>query len=313
MSAVMKYSFLGPLGTFCHQALTQRAPENAELFPCAGERLAMDMVREGRADRAVVPIENSVEGGVNATLDSLGWGKRLQIIGEMIVPVGFTLASREPIKLPEQADQIKRIGTHSHAWAQCRNWMADHLPNTIHVATASTAEAAKRLATDPNCGFDAILSSQIAVEMYGLHQIYQDVADNRGAVTRFVELALPGHVPEPCGADKTTIQVQLPYERAGALLEMLQQFAAHAVNLTRIESRPIAGHPGNYAFSLDIAGHLREERVRAALEGVYRTCRDLRFLGSYPRADHNLTIPAENTSDQDFQQARFWVDQILSK
>ena len=94
-TAVTNYAFLGPVGTFCHQALLQVATADAQLIPCAGERLAMDMVREGKAERAVVPIENSIEGGVSATLDSLGWDKRLQIVTEMIVPVGFTLAVRD--------------------------------------------------------------------------------------------------------------------------------------------------------------------------------------------------------------------------
>ena len=139
-TAVTNYAFLGPVGTFCHQALLQVAPADAQVIPCAGERLAMDMVREGKAERAVVPIENSIEGGVSATLDSLGWDKRLQIVAEMIVPVGFTLAVREGTQLSD----ISRIGTHSHAWAQCRNWVADHLPGAVHVATTSTAESDRK-------------------------------------------------------------------------------------------------------------------------------------------------------------------------
>lgn len=305
----MKYAFLGPKGTFCHQALNQIATQDAEIFPCAGERLAMDMVRRGETERAVVPIENSVEGGVNATLDSLGWGKRLQIINEMVVPVGFTLAVRPGT----DKTAIRRVGTHSHAWAQCRNWMADNLPQAVHIACASTAESARRLAENSECGFDAALASEIAVEMYGLEAIEKDVADNKGAMTRFVELALPGHVGEACGADKTTIQVRLPKDRSGALLEMLQHFSTRGINLTRIESRPVAGKPGQYAFSIDIEGHIREERVRAALSGLYLTCEDLRFLGSYPRADR-VQIPVEpQHQDQAFHAAENWVKAILEK
>lgn len=308
-TAVTNYAFLGPVGTFCHQALLQVAPADAQLFPCAGERLAMDMVREGKAERAVVPIENSIEGGVSATLDSLGWDKRLQIVAEMIVPVGFTLAVRKGTQLSE----ITRIGTHSHAWAQCRNWVADHLPEAVHVATTSTAESARML-SEGDAGFQAVLASGAAVMTYGLTPLYEDVADNPGAVTRFVEVANPGQVPQPCGADKTTIQVRLPNDyRSGALLEMLQQFSARGINLSRIESRPLAGHPGRYVFSIDLDGHVREERVQSALRGLYRISEDLRFLGSYARADQVRNDHAPRTGDRDFQRARGWVDSILQK
>lgn len=308
-TGIKSYAFLGPVGTFCHQALLQVVPADAEMIPCAGERLAMDMVREGKADRAVVPIENSIEGGVSATLDSLGWDKRLQIVAEMLVPVGFTLAVCAGTKLSD----ITRIGTHSHAWAQCRNWVADHLLGAIHVATTSTAESARMLATG-EAGFQAVLASEAAVSTYGLHPLYQDVADNPGAVTRFVEVANPGQVPEACGADKTTIQVRLPNDyRSGALLEMLQQFSARGINLSRIESRPLAGQPGRYVFSIDLDGHIREERVQSALRGLYRISEDLRFLGSYARADQVRNDHAPRTGNSDFQRARAWVDSILGK
>ncbi len=308
-TAVKSYAFLGPVGTFCHQALLQVAAADAEIIPCAGERLAMDMVREGKTERAVVPIENSIEGGVSATLDSLGWDKRLQIVAEMIVPVGFTLAVREGTTLSD----VTRIGTHSHAWAQCRNWVADHLPRAIHVATTSTAESARMLAGG-DAGFQAVLASEAAVSTYGLTTLFKDVADNPGAVTRFVEVANPGQVPEPCGADKTTVQVRLPNDyRSGALLEMLQQFSARGINLSRIESRPLAGQPGRYVFSIDLDGHIKEERVQSALRGLYRISEDLRFLGSYARADRAQNDHSPRTGDDDFQLARGWVDSILHK
>ena len=309
-ASATSYAFLGPVGTFCHQALLQVAPDDAELFPCAGERLAMDMVREGKAQRAVVPIENSIEGGVSATLDSLGWDKRLQIVAEMIVPVGFTLGVRPGTQLSE----IRRIGTHSHARAQSRNSVADNLPNAVHVATTSTAESARILAEEETASFHAVLACSAVVLCYGLTAVFEDVADNHGAVTRFVELANPGHVPEPCGADKTTIQVRLPNDyRSGALLEMLQQFSARGINLSRIESRPLAGQPGRYVFSIDLDGHIREERVQSALRGLYRISEDLRFLGSYARADQIRNDHAPRTGDTDFRRARGWVDSILRK
>ncbi|WP_223875103.1 prephenate dehydratase [Nanchangia anserum] len=308
MTDTPSYAFLGPVGTFCHQALSQVAPPEATIVPCAGERAAMDATRSGRTRYTVVPIENSVEGGVTATLDSLAWGKRLQIVREIVVPVSFTLAARPGVTL----DDVERIGTHSHAWAQCRNWMTDTLPGAQHTPTTSTAEAARLLAEGYD-GFQACLSSAIATSLYGLTTLRADVADNPGAITRFVMLSLPGHLPEPTGADKTTIQVRLPRNHAGALHQLLEQFRTRGVDLTRIESRPVAGQPGAYGFSIDLAGHVCEERVQAALVGVYRTCDDVRFLGSYPRADGRANAIEPGTSDEDFRAARAWVDALFTQ
>ncbi|MDO5747504.1 MAG: prephenate dehydratase [Actinomycetaceae bacterium] len=303
-----RYAFLGPYGTFCHQALTQFVNGKAELIPCAGERVAMDMVREGKAHRAVVPIENTVEGGVTATMDSLANDKRLMILRETTVPVAFTLAVKQGVA----REDITAIGTHPHAWAQCRNWIADHLPGVEHVRTASTASAATLLSEQADPGFQAVLSSAVAVKLCGLDILEADVADNPGAHTRFVELGLPCHVGEPTGADRTTIQVYLPPDRPGLLLTMLEQFSVRGVNLTRIESRPVAGSVGRYSFNIDIDGHIREERVQAALVGLYRTCEDLRFLGSYPKADKQPNFIDVDCHDNDFTQASQWVRSILN-
>lgn len=306
MPASTSYAFLGPFGTFCHQALSCVAGPEDTLVPCTSERAAMDATRRGDTDLSVVPIENSVEGGVSATLDSLAWGTRLQIVREIVVPVSFTLAARPGTRV----EDIDRVGTHSHAWAQCRNWMTDEMATVAHTPTTSTAEAA-RLVAEGHGGFQACLSSAVAVSMYGLEVLRTDVADNPGAITRFVVLSLPGHLPEPTGADKTTIQVRLRHNHAGALHQLLEQFRARGVDLTRIESRPVAGTPGVYGFSIDLAGHVREERVQAALVGVYRTCEDVRFLGSYPRADARRNVIEPGTGDEDFRAARAWVDSLF--
>lgn len=304
----VRYAFLGPRGTFCHQALTQFVDEaSVESFPCAGERAAMDMVRSGEADRAVVPIENTVEGGVTATLDSLALDKRLMIMRETLVNVSFTLGVLPGTSM----EDITAIGTHPHAWAQCRNWVADNLPHAVHVRTVSTASAAARLAQDENPGYQAVLSSEVAVSMNGLHSLVEDVADNRGAQTRFVELGLPGHVGQPTGADRTTVQVLPALDKPGLLLSILEQFSVRGINLTRIESRPVAGQAGRYSFNIDIDGHIREERVQAALVGLYRTCEDLRFLGSYAKANGRPNFIGDDCHDEDFLTAERWVESIL--
>lgn len=305
-----RLAYLGPEGTFSHEAALQVAPEGAELIPAAGVPTALAMVRRGEAEGAVVPIENSVEGGVNATLDSLASGDPLVIVAEMTVNIMFTL-SAAPGTHPDLRS-LKRIATHPHAWAQCRGWLAEHVGDPVHIPTTSTAEAAKLLATDPHPGFDAALSSQTSVDRYGLEVLAREVADNSHAVTRFVLVAPAGTIPPMTGADKTTVQATLPGNQAGALLNMLEQFSARGVNLSRIESRPAGGTFQSYAFSMDLEGHIFEHRIQQALTGLHRTCPEVRFLGSYPRADGQQQVVAPGTDEKAFLDAREWIREVVS-
>ena len=286
-----RWSFLGPVGTFTEMALRQVAPADVELDPCQDVPTALDRVREREADAAVVPIENSIEGGVNATLDNLVSSTPLTIAAEMAVPITFVLAGRAGTRL----DDVRAISTHPHAWAQCRGWVHRQLPEAVYVAGTSTSAPAAAL----------------AAEHYGLEVIAGGVADNPDAITRFVKVTRPGRVGEPTGADKTTLMVQLPHDRAGALLGMLEQFSARGVNLSRIESRPVGDSLGRYRFSIDVEGHIREERVQAAFIGLHRTCPQVRFLGSYPRLDARPTTVLAGTGDKDFVVARAWVADVL--
>ena len=305
-----RWSFLGPAGTFCETALRQVAPPNAVLDPCQDVPTALDRVRERRAEAAVVPIENSVEGGVNATLDNLVSGAPLVITAEMAVPITFVLAARPGTRL----EDVRAISTHPHAWAQCRGWMHARLPEAVYVAGTSTSAPAEMLAAaGPNddLDFQAVLCNPLAADQYGLEVVAGGVADNPGAVTRFVRVSRPGRVGEPTGADKTTVQVQLPHDRSGALLDMLEQFSVRGVNLSRIESRPMGDALGRYRFSIDIEGHIREQRVQAAFVGLHRTCPQVRFLGSYPSLDARPVMVLAGTSDKDFAVANAWVEDVL--
>jgi prephenate dehydratase len=138
----------------------------------------------------------------------------------------------------------------------------------------------------------------------------EGVADNPNAVTRFVVLGRPGEVPPPTGADKTTLVVHLPSNEAGALLTMLEQFAARGVNLSRIESRPIGDSLGRYSFSMDAEGHISEERMGEAFMGLHRVCPHVRYLGSYPRADRQAADVHIGTADADFRAARDWLRSV---
>lgn len=306
--ASLRIAFLGPRGTFTEQAVRQIAPAASQLDPKVSVPVALEAVRTGEADLAVVPIENSIEGGVNATIDALSEGSPLVIVAETIVQISFVLAVRPGTKMEE----IRRVGTHPHAWAQCHHWMEQHLPGVIHVPTTSTAAAAQLLGEGDD-SYQGVLCNAVSLEAYGLEALATGVADNPDAVTRFVMVSQPGSLPQPTGADKTTIQVSLPSDEAGALMSMLEQFSVRGVNLSRIESRP-AGHGlWLYSFSIDIAGHIEEERVQAALVGLHRTCPEVKFLGSYPRVDGVRAEIQPGTSDEEFQQARDWVAGILGR
>jgi prephenate dehydratase len=309
-TARARYAYLGPEGTFTEAALLQVTdPTESEFVPCLDVVTALDLVRRGEVDFAVVPIENSVEGSVNVTLDTLASGAPLVIVGEMLVPIAFVLAAREGMTL----EHVRRISTHPHAWAQCRGWVAANLAGAVHVPATSTAAAAALLAGDQDApGFDAALVSPLSAAKYGLQVLADGVADNPHAVTRFILVSRAGYVPEPTGADKTTLMVHLPDNEAGALLSMLEQFATRGVNLSRIESRPIGDSLGRYSFSIDAEGHVSEERVQATLIGLHRVCPTVRFLGSYPRADGQRPHLRPGTHDADFRAARQWVRDLLA-
>jgi prephenate dehydratase len=304
----LRYAYLGPAGTFTEAALRQVAsPEEADYLPQADVVSAIEAVRSGEADRAVVAIENSVEGGVTAVLDTLATGDPLVLLGEMLVPVSFVLAARAGTQLAD----VRRISAHPHAWAQCRQWLRANLPGVVHVpATSNTAPAALLADTQEKPAFEAALIPPPALEHYRLEALALDVADTQQAVTRFVIVGRPGHVPPPTGADKTTLVVQLPTNQAGALLEMLEQFSTRGVNLSRIESRPVGDSLGRYSFSMDAEGHIAEERMAEAFMGLHRVCPCVRFMGSYPRVDDPHGDVRAGTLDADFHAARGWVAAI---
>jgi prephenate dehydratase len=304
----LRYAYLGPAGTFTEAALRQVvSPEEGVYLPQVDVVSAIEAVRSGEADRAVVAIENSVEGGVTAVLDTLATGAPLVILREMLVPVSFVLAARPGTTMAD----LRRISAHPHAWAQCRRWLRTHLPDVAHVpATSNTAPAALLAGTDERLAFDAALIPPPALEHYPLEVLADDVADSSRAVTRFVLVGPPGQVPEPTGADKTTLVVHLPSNKAGALLEMLEQFSTRGVNLSRIESRPIGDALGRYSFSIDVEGHIAEERVAEAFMGLHRVCPHVRYLGSYPRVGEAHDGLRPGTFDADFHAARAWVEAL---
>ena len=303
-----RFGFLGPEGTFTSMALDAWAPASAEdaqreAFGSVDGALAA--LRAGTIDGAMVPIENSVEGGVSATLDALASGEPLVVTGEVLVPITFVLAARPGVGL----DDVRAVGTHSHAWAQVRGWMASHLPAATYVPALSTAAAAEGLEAGPQ-PYDAAVCAPAAARLHGLEVLADDIGDMAAAVTRFVLVARPGDLPERTGADKTTVVLFQRDDHAGGLLQLLEQFAARGINMTRLESRPTKASMGAYCFSIDLEGHVLDERLGEALMGLRRICAEVRFLGSYPRADRQQASIAPLTSDADFTAARSWLQAI---
>jgi len=274
--ATAKYAYLGPAGTFTEAALRGITGADDQLTPFANVTAALEAVRTGGYDHALVPIENSVEGVVARTLDELATGSPLVITAETTIPVSFSL-----LVLPEHAGKpITRVATHPHAESQCRAFIARELPGAEVIATPSTAAAAEGLAGE---AWDAAIASQSAAEKYGLHTVATDIGDNPGAVTRFVLVERPGSLPEPTGFDRTSLVAYIGMDHAGALLEILTEFAKNDVNLTFIQSRPTGRELGHYHFIIDVEGHLADDAVKNSIAGLREICEDIRVLGSYPR------------------------------
>jgi len=273
----IKYAYLGPAGTFTEAALLKIAAKDDQLIAYANVTAALDAVRKGECAKALVPIENSVEGVVARTLDELASGEPLVITAETTLPVTFSLMTLDKTDIKD----IKSVATHPHAESQCRSYIAKNFPNAQVIETASTAAAAKGLSKGD---YDAAIAAPIAAKNYQLKVIAEDIGDNTTAVTRFVVVEKPGKVPAATGKDRTSLAVFIAIDHAGALLEILNEFAKHQVNLSFIQSRPTGAQLGHYHFIIDTEGHIDDQAVSAAVAGLKQICEDIRFLGSYPQA-----------------------------
>lgn len=300
------YAFLGPVGTFTELALAQvKEAKNANQLPVSTINEAIDAVITGKAARAIVPVENSIEGGVSATLDALANTENIRIYGEYLVPVTFNLVARPGTKL----ENVKVISTHPTAYAQCRGWLQENLPAHSHLPATSTAAAALDLLSE-NSLADAAVAAKSITDHYKLTVLAKKIGDNKNAQTRFIEIGLTNKPTKRSGKDKTSVIVELPEDRPGALLEMLEQFAARGVNLSRIESRPIGDQLGRYRFNIDAQGHIDDEAVAEALMGLHRFSPKVTYLGSYPRADKKKSEHEGNNSDKDFSSADSWLKKL---
>jgi prephenate dehydratase len=276
----VRVAFLGPAGTFTEEALRASSGGEVEEVPCATVLDTVMALQEGQVDRAVVPIENSLEGGVAATLDALaGEADGVQISGEVVIPIHHCLVAARELALEE----VERVVSHPQATAQCARFLRDRLPRAEVATAGSTAEAVK-LVRDAGQPW-AALGSRLSAELYDCRILAADVEDHPGNLTRFVWLAPAGRVADPSAPAKTSIVFWGAGDEApGWLVAALHEFADREVNLTRIESRPMRGRLGHYMFFADLVGGLDEEAVGAALEALRGRVGTLRVLGSYPAA-----------------------------
>ncbi|HVA03004.1 MAG TPA: prephenate dehydratase [Acidimicrobiales bacterium] len=300
-------SFLGPAGTFTEEALfTQPDYASADLVPAATLTEALEAVGSGRASLAFVPIENSIEGAVNATVDSLVFEVDLLIQREVVLDIHLHLAAQPGTALGD----ITRVLSIPVASAQCRRYLSAQLPKAEIVATNSTAEAARIISSEKYPG-SAALAPRLAAELYGLEVIAQSVEDHSDNQTRFVALARDG-LPAPTGHDKTSIVCFQREDRPGSLHGILSEFAARSINLTKLESRPSKRGLGNYCFLIDLEGHLVDEVVADCLRVLHAELAGVKFLGSYPAAgDHGPAVRAQ--ADTAWRQADAWVNALRSQ
>lgn len=295
-------AYFGPEGTFSEQAARAARPDHA-FVPVATVPSALAAVRDGRTDLACVPVENSVEGAVSATMDALAAEEPLVAVAEVVLPVKFSLLVRPGVTMAD----VKSVASHPHALAQVQGWLATHLGQATQLASTSTSAAAVGVLDGQ---YDAAITAPMAAAHYALDVLETDIADVDDAVTRFLVLQKPGVLPAPTGSDRTSIAAVAAYQRTGVLAEMLTELALRGINLSRIESRPLKGRLGEYRFYLDIDGHVAERRVGDALAALHRRCQDVRFLGSYPKADPTPTIAGTDNTDEDYRGADEWVSNL---
>jgi prephenate dehydratase len=295
-------AFLGPAGTFTETA-AQLIVGGVDpiLEPCNDIAEVLRRVEEGVAVRGVIPIENTLEGSVTATLDALAFETELLIGGELELPITLVAAAPPGVVL----DQVTEVRSHPVALAAARRWLSTVLTGAETVPASSTARAAQEVAELG--GPRLAIVNPLAAERYGLDVLGRDIADRGHNSTRFVVVGR--ELAAPTGWDKTSLAVFIDENRPGALLQLLEIFAERDLNLTKIESRPTKAELGEYCFFLDTVGHLADERVGDALAAVKRTHRDVKVLGSYRRSGARVTAEADAIAADDagYRQAAEWL------
>jgi chorismate mutase/prephenate dehydratase len=270
----LKVAFLGPEGTFTQAAVLKHFGSSVRALPLPAIDEVFREVEGGIADFGVVPIENSSEGTVSHTLDMF-LGSALKICGEVELRVQHHLMGRM-----SALSDVKRVCAHAQALAQCRGWLDEHLPDPERVPVSSNAEGARRARDERGT---AAIASRAAAEIYGLNLLAEEIEDHSDNTTRF--LVVGRKLFTPSGADRTTLLVSASgTDDPGALFRLLEPFAEHGINMTRIESRPSRKRKWDYVFFIDVEGHVSDPPLAKALASLEARASLFKVLGSYPRA-----------------------------
>jgi prephenate dehydratase len=304
---MLRVGYLGPQGTFCEEALLT-APDLAagELVPLPSIPDVIDATSAGDVELGVVPLENAIEGAVNVTLDTLTFDADVLIQREIVISVQMNLLAMPGAKLAD----IKRVLSIPVATAQCRAFLHKELATATILASNSTAEAARQVIDDGDV-HTAAIGTALAAEIYGLDVLAVDIEDHPENETRFGVLARDG-IPAPTGHDKTTIVVFQKADEPGSLLSILQEFAARAINLTNLHSRPTKRGLGDYCFLIELEGHLSDELVADCLRDLKSKQADVKFLGSYPAASpHGESVRRD--ADAKWRAADAWLGELRAQ
>lgn len=304
----LRVAFFGPFGTFTEQALRTQADLAAgELTPLRTVPDVLDAVSNGTVDYGFVPIENSIEGMVNFTLDALAFDHDLVIVREVVLDIHLCLAAPTGTTLGEITD-VMSIPV---ATAQCHRFLREHLPEVNIRAASSTAGAAQAVSAEPIAGMAAI-APRVAADLYGLDVLAADIEDQEGNQTRFVLVARDG-CPSPTGHDRTGVVVFQRADEPGSLISILQEFAARRINLSNLISRPIrdAGL-GDYCFIILTEGHVGDDLVADALRALHAKQGTVKWFGSWPRAD-GAVHDARAHADERWRSADDWLQSIRQR
>jgi prephenate dehydratase len=276
----MRVAYLGPAGTYSEEALRASAPQGVEEVPYPTIYDAVMAVQEGQVDRAVVPIENALEGAVSVTLDTLALDATgVRIVSEVVHPIHHCVVAARKLDLAE----VTHVVSHPQATAQCRRFLRERLGGAERFVAASTADAV--LSVRDSAEPAVALGSRLAAELYGCRVLFANVEDHPDNATRFVWLASTRDAGDPAPAGKTSLVFWGGGDQSpGWLVEALRQFSDRAVNLTRIESRPRRTSLGHYMFFVDLEGGAGDPVVAEALAALGGQVEELRVLGSYTNA-----------------------------
>ncbi|MBP6919547.1 MAG: prephenate dehydratase [Candidatus Omnitrophica bacterium] len=262
-------AYLGPPATFTHQAALKRFGSQVSYVSCESIADVFAEVEKGSADYGVVPIENSIEGAVNHTLDMFV-DSDLKICAQVILDISHNLLSRSPLK------KIAAVYSKAEVFGQCRIWLQKNMPGVDHVEVSSTTKAAQIAGATGSAG---CIASALAAKMYGLNTVARSIEDSPHNRTRFFVIGTTDTAPT--GRDKTSLLFSIK-DKVGALHEMLMPFKKYKVNLNKIESRPSKKRAWDYYFFVDLEGHQQSPRIHKALRELEHKCKFLKILGSYP-------------------------------